>query len=64
MITSGSSRSAARKRGGERLGVGENLPLANVTILRVDDVFDWVLERDDVIVPLDIDLLNHSGKRG
>jgi len=29
----------------------------------VDHVFDWVLERDNVIVPFDIDLLNQSGKR-
>jgi hypothetical protein len=29
----------------------------------VDDVFDRVLERDDVIVPLGIYVLDHGGKR-
>ena len=43
----------------ERLCVREHFALANVAIFRGNDVFDRVLERDDVIVPLRIYLLDH-----
>ncbi len=38
--------------------------LRNVTPFRFEDVFDWVLERDDVLVALEVHLLDERGQRG
>src|SRR3954462_10860233 len=36
--------------------------LRDVTAFRSEDVFDWVLQRDDVFAPLDIHLLDQRGQ--
>ena len=47
----------------ERLGVGEDFALSNVAIFRLEDVFDRVLQRDDVLVPLHVHLFDHGRER-
>ena len=47
------------QRSSERFGVGEHFPLGNVTVFRFQNVFDRVLECNDVIVPFHVYLLDH-----
>ena len=50
--------------GGERFRVGVHFALGDVATLRLEDVFDRVLESDDVLAPLDVYLLDERGQSG
>ncbi len=54
----------AAEGGGEGLGVGVDLALVDVAALRLEDVFDRILERDDVVVAVLVDLIDEGGERG
>ena len=54
----------AAQGGAEGLGVGVHFALGDVAILRLEDVFDRVLEGDDVLVPLEVYLLDERGEGG
>ena len=47
----------------EGLGVRVDFALGDVAVARVDDVFDRVFERDDVVVALLVDVIDHRGQR-
>ena len=64
MITSGSSRSAPRKAALNETRVRVHFTLRDVAAFRLEDVFDRVLERDDVLAPLEVHLLDQRGERG
>ena len=48
----------------ERLRVRVHFALGDVATLRLEDVFDRILQRDDVLVALDVHLLDERGQRG
>ena len=48
----------------EGFGVGVHFALGDVATLRLEDVFDRILEGNDVLASLDIYLLDQSGQRG
>ena len=50
--------------GAERFGVGVNLALGDVATLGLEDVFDRVLESNNMLAPLDIYLLDERGEGG
>ena len=54
----------AAQRRAEGVGVGVDLALGDVAALGLEDVLDGVLERDDVVVPGAVDLLDQRGQRG
>ncbi len=51
------------QRGGKGAGVRMHLALGDVATRRLDDVLDGVFQRDDVIVPLQVDFLDHGSQR-
>ena len=48
----------------ERLRIGIDLTLVHQAFLMRMQVFDRVLDRDDMFLPLVVDLVDHRGKRG
>ena len=61
--TSGSSRSAARSAFEKRVRVGVQLALVDHALLVRVQVLDRVLDRDDVLVALAVDLVDHRRER-
>ena len=61
---SGSSRSAARSALREALRVAVHLALIDETALMLVHELDRVLDREDVVVPLLVDLVDHRRQRG
>ena len=61
--TSGSSRSAARSATREAVRVAVHLALVDQAALVLVDVLDRVLDREDVLVALGVDLVDHRGQR-
>ena len=54
----------AAKSVGEGFRVSVNLALGDMATARRDDVFDRILERDDVVVAGAVDLVDERGERG
>ena len=61
--TSGSSRSAARSASVKRLRVGVQLALVDDAVLVRVQELDRVFDREDVVVALAVDLVDHRGQR-
>ncbi len=52
------------QRGAERRGVGMHLALVHEAVLVLVDVLDRVLDRENVLLALGVDLVDHRGERG
>ena len=64
MMTSGIFAQRAAQRRAERSRVRVHFALRDVAAFRLENVFDRVFERDDVLAPLDIHLLDQRRQRG
>ena len=62
-MMSGSSRSAPRKRGGKRLRVHADFAMVDQRLLGAMHELDRILDRDDVILALQVRVIDHRRER-
>ena len=63
-MMSGSSRSAARSASLNEPGMSMHLALVDQALLIFVHELDWILDRDDVILPGPVDVIDHRAQRG